>query len=460
MVVEHELQKIVALYQQEQFEPMLRAAGSLHGALIQAGDTSSANLGWARFYLFKAFYSTGRYTDAGALYFQQKSEPAQIDPANLAQMHSIAAELFVRLGATVEQVTQAAEDCLDVRRNLGDTRSAIQLCTTACNLLGLCDLEDRNEMFARQLINLGGSMTLPSLFVTGWEHLVDNILRSGRWERIPPIREEAIRRATPLALEGEDADRFRSAVLGRLDTPQALPSNATELQKFLAGGPELPGDPTAQMARQRYDEATRLSLAGDHEAALAIYEKWNTSGQKIPVSGEFMAKMGLRRGQALLDLGRFREAADYLGGDEMDTLKGQLATHDLFELAFALGNAHGALGEIEVMDRCMSYAMNLSSQAMGDTDRSARAWYWLLHWGVKHQAWSYLEENIPLAHQFGAGNQMYRVQHWAAEAWVRWKAATGERELAAKGAAVVLWRLRVAGRPSVELAEWESLAGG
>lgn len=140
-------------------------------------------LGWAVYYEFRCLYALGRTTEAWELLHSEDRRLSRIDVKNDGWMCSVGSELAARLGR-VEDVARLGEECLMLRRELGDPRSEVMCCQTVCTLLQRLCRPDRNRDFAQHLVTLGirfgSARTLASgvgFLIDGYEHTPAPALR-------------------------------------------------------------------------------------------------------------------------------------------------------------------------------------------------------------------------------------------------------------------------------------------
>lgn len=145
--------------------------------------------GWIVSYRFRAAFAAGDFAQALNLASHGPARfPADIPPATLATMYSMAVEAATQQGQADAAVTMA-DRCLELRRGNGDHAEVLMAAMTACTLLGDIERHDLAGRYAQLLIAEGvghddyrgyGYYALCAAIEQGvGGHLVDT-LRAGR----------------------------------------------------------------------------------------------------------------------------------------------------------------------------------------------------------------------------------------------------------------------------------------
>ncbi|MEV0467038.1 hypothetical protein AB0I30_21175 [Nocardia tengchongensis] len=145
--------------------------------------------GWIVSYRFRSAFAAGDY--AQALHLAEHGParyPADIPPATLATMYSMAVEAATQQGLPDSAVLMA-DRCIELRRSHGEHAEVLMAAMTACTLLGDLERHDLASRYAQLLITEGvghddyrgyGYYALCAAIEQGvGEHLIDT-LRAGR----------------------------------------------------------------------------------------------------------------------------------------------------------------------------------------------------------------------------------------------------------------------------------------
>ncbi|GAB0108616.1 hypothetical protein JMUB6875_76470 [Nocardia sp. JMUB6875] len=201
--------------------------------------------GWIVSYRFRSAFAAGDY--AQALHLAERGParfPADIPPATMATMYSMAVEAATQQGLPDSAVTMA-DRCIELRRSHGEHAEVLMAAMTACTLLGDMERHDLASRYAQLLITEGvghddyrgyGYYALCAAIESGvGAHLIDT-LRAGR-EWLESQDNEFAR----VALEYlENAPALREPLIVNLDLANPL-GNGAPTPDPLSGNAPQPG---------------------------------------------------------------------------------------------------------------------------------------------------------------------------------------------------------------------------
>ncbi|WP_067562837.1 hypothetical protein [Nocardia acidivorans] len=122
-------------------------------ALLSPPDPK--DYGWVVSYTFRSAFAAGEFEQALRIAENGPARfPADIPPATLATMYSMAVEAATQLGRPDSAVTMA-DRCIDIRRSHGDHGEVLMAAMTACTLLGDIERHDLAGRYAQLLIAEG-----------------------------------------------------------------------------------------------------------------------------------------------------------------------------------------------------------------------------------------------------------------------------------------------------------------
>ncbi|MFE6860944.1 hypothetical protein [Nocardia sp. NPDC057668] len=111
--------------------------------------------GWVVSYRFRSAFAAGEYDQALHLAEHGPARfPADIPPATLSTMYSMAVEAATQLGRA-ETAVVMADRCIEIRRGHGDTGEVLMAAMTACTLLGDIERHDLAIRYALLLVAEG-----------------------------------------------------------------------------------------------------------------------------------------------------------------------------------------------------------------------------------------------------------------------------------------------------------------
>jgi len=216
---------------------------------------------------------------------------------------------------------------------------------------------------------------------------------------------------------------------------------------------------TSELFIEMFNEAADLARCGKQKVALEKYESIAHLeigvANKDLVEGDFFGVVELRKAFCLMDLGRYIEARGVLESDKMESFLPKFEHEAMYEYFFCYGNTLGNLGATLLMDDCLSRALAIAAEHLGDLEKCENCWYFILYWGKKHQKWDFLENQCVAAHRFGTDNGSIYLQAKALEFGCYAYHGLGKTEMARKAAEVVLERLRATGVDDSSVAEWK-----
>lgn len=148
---------------------------------------------------------------------------------------------------------------------------------------------------------------------------------------------------------------------------------------------------------QAFNAACAEARAGRHEAALTGYRAILARAGKgrIAASPEFLATARMRAGFCLMDLNRYEEALTEFA--EARKAWQALSTEAQYELAFATGNALGALGRLAACYVALVEAISLAEDLDDYTGRPARCWGNILEHGRRAGDREFVKEKAAIA---------------------------------------------------------------
>ncbi|WP_157762082.1 hypothetical protein [Nocardia yamanashiensis] len=190
--------------------------------------------GWIVSYRFRSAFAAGEFEQALRIAEQGPARfPADIPPATMASMYSMAVEAATQLDRADSAVTMA-DRCIELRRAHADHGEVLMAAMTACTLLGDIERHDLASRYARLLVAEGdgydeyrayGYYGVCAAIENGAGPDLIDLLRSGRaW------------------LTSHDIE-FARVALEYLDHAAAV--NATPPAALGAPDPFAPGDPLA-----------------------------------------------------------------------------------------------------------------------------------------------------------------------------------------------------------------------
>ncbi|WP_405137108.1 hypothetical protein [Nocardia sp. NBC_01388] len=136
-----------------QAQEALARLTAFDNALLAAPEPQ--DYGWVVSYRFRSAFAAGDF--AQALHIAENGParfPADIPPATLATMYSMAVEAATQLGRAESAVTMA-DRCIDLRRSQGGPEEVLMAAMTACTLLGDIERHDLASRYAQLLITEG-----------------------------------------------------------------------------------------------------------------------------------------------------------------------------------------------------------------------------------------------------------------------------------------------------------------
>lgn len=232
-------------------------------ALLAAPEPQ--DYGWVVSYRFRSAFAAGEFEQALQLAEHGPARfPADIPPATMSTMYSMAVEAATQLGRA-ETAVVMADRCIDIRRGHGDPGEVLMAAMTACTLLGDIERHDLATRYALLLIAEGeghdeqrsyGYYAICAAIEHGvGGHLIDT-LRGGReWlaERDNEFAREALEylNNSP-AVAGPPAENPFAADPFAVDPPAAPFAASPPAAPFApspAGDPfDIVGDPFAPAA--------------------------------------------------------------------------------------------------------------------------------------------------------------------------------------------------------------------
>ena len=146
-----------------------------------------------------------------------------------------------------------------------------------------------------------------------------------------------------------------------------------------------------------FNAAGAMARAGRHQEALGGYRNVLHLARKgnLPASLEFLATTRMRAGFCLMDLGRYEESLQEFA--EARTHQKALSLEGRYELAFATGNALGALGRLQECFGSLIDAVSLAEDMDDYTDRPARCWMNILAHGDRAGDRAFVAEKAAIA---------------------------------------------------------------
>jgi hypothetical protein len=210
---------------------------------------------------------------------------------------------------------------------------------------------------------------------------------------------------------------------------------------------------------EMFNEAADLARAGKQKKAFEIYEAVSQSktgtANKDLTSSEFFGVVELRKAFCLMDLDRYPEARRILESEKMKAFLNKFEDEYMYEYFFCYGNTLGNLKETVLMEDCLSRALAIAAEQLGDMEKCETCWYFILYWGKQHKKWDFLEKQCVAAHMFGSDNGSVYLQIKALEFGCFAYNGLGKKDKARKAAEVVLERLRATGSKDSAIAEWK-----
>ena len=216
---------------------------------------------------------------------------------------------------------------------------------------------------------------------------------------------------------------------------------------------------TSEQYIEMFNEAADLARSGKQKNALEIYEKISKTkagiANKDLTSGDFFGVVELRKAFCLMDIDRYVEARKVLESEKMQGFLSKFEHETMFEYFFCCGNTLGNLGETHLMEDCLSRALAVAAEHLGDLQKCENCWYFIMYWAKQHMKWEFLEQQCVAAHMFGTDNDSIYLQQKALEFGCFAYNGLGKTDKARKAAEVVLERLRASGSKESTLVEWK-----
>lgn len=209
--------------------------------------------GWIVSYRFRSAFAAGEFEQALRLAEQGPARfPADIPPATMASMYSMAVEAATQLDRADSAVTMA-DRCIELRRAHADHGEVLMAAMTACTLLGDIERHDLASRYARLLVAEGDGYDEYRAYgyygvCAAIEHgagpdLID-LLRSGRaWLTSHDI--EFARVALEYLDHAAAVNATPPAALGAPD-PFASSDSPATIDPFAAANGHSPADSPAQ----------------------------------------------------------------------------------------------------------------------------------------------------------------------------------------------------------------------
>ena len=154
----------------------LKAYGLARAAkadFLEAEEVDSRQLGWLRYYEFKALVELGAWQEAVELFRRPEPRPCSLPPEQAAWMHEAAAACAARL-SRAEDVVRWAERAGELRRAAADPAGAAEGLQAACSWLERMGRPDLNTSLADRLIELGLEAGAQEAVIQGVLRLLDN----------------------------------------------------------------------------------------------------------------------------------------------------------------------------------------------------------------------------------------------------------------------------------------------
>ncbi len=141
--------------------------------LLEAAEVDPRQLGWLRFYEFKALVELQAWREAVELFRRPEPASFRLSPEQAAWMHAEAAACAARLGRAEDVVRWAARGG-DLRRAAADPAGAAECLNRACLLLERMGRPDLNTPLADRLIELGLQAGEQEAVIEGVLRLLEN----------------------------------------------------------------------------------------------------------------------------------------------------------------------------------------------------------------------------------------------------------------------------------------------
>ena len=216
---------------------------------------------------------------------------------------------------------------------------------------------------------------------------------------------------------------------------------------------------TSEQFIEMFNQAADLARAGKQKKAFEIYETVSQTkagiANKDLTAGDFFGVVELRKAFCLMDLDRYAEARRILESEKMQGFLTKFEHETMYEYFFCYGNTLGNLNETTLMEDCLSRALAVAAEQLGDVEKSENCWYFIMYWGKQHKKWDFLEKQCVAAHMFGTDNDSVYLQLKALEFGCFAYNGLGKTDKARMAAEVVLERLRASGGKESALAEWK-----
>ncbi len=217
---------------------------------------------------------------------------------------------------------------------------------------------------------------------------------------------------------------------------------------------------TSEKFIELFNQAADLARAGKQKKSLEIYESVSQTKSGITntdlTSGGFFGVVELRKVFCLMDLNRYAEARRILESEKMQGFLTKFENETMYEYFFCYGNTLGNLSETVMMEDCLSRALAIAAEQLGDIEKSENCWYFIMYWAKQHKKWDFLEKQCVAAHMFGTDNDSVYLQTKALEFGCFAFNGLGKTDKARKAAEVVIERLRATGGKEAALSEWKN----
>jgi len=168
---------------------------------------------------------------------------------------------------------------------------------------------------------------------------------------------------------------------------------------------------------EQFNAAVALARQGRYQDALdgctRLMDPVDRGMKHVPiVSGEFLGSVYMRMAYCLMDLDRYEDALAAFR--QVRLFLSQFEDDRLFDFFYSLGNTLGNLGRIDEMDRAFSKALSIASEELGDEQRCAVTWHFLMHHAAEHGAWPYLAKEALHCMQFAQNHGLDSLKAKAA----------------------------------------------
>lgn len=182
-----EIAAITEAFQDADLELCVKRAAALKKKLILEKKKDPEQVGWARYFEFRSLYALEDWKGGLKVLEDPKTRKDISNEKNDAWMHSVGAEMAMRLGR-FKDIVRHSQRAVELRSKTGEKESLLLAADSACYLLKEAGHPELNNSFAKLLMTEGKTSDIPKAVNDGVQYARANVAVSGDKELVALIK--------------------------------------------------------------------------------------------------------------------------------------------------------------------------------------------------------------------------------------------------------------------------------